>query len=263
MVSKKTQEIAFNKLRQMAKDNTIYFTYYEPPYYGVGCGRDRSVDWNGPLLFYKKGESREDILLRTMCCLLDADFPRFLKQKENERKLVHLLLEAGLNPNMERSEKSIFLLFVEKGRVAPALEIAQHPDFRFPKGEEGAVFDKLSFNLSSSRWHHPCYNWINIEQDSLPDWAKDRKKRLQEKLPEAMKYHRIWQEETKDLAFLLFQKGLYPSNERCFEKLAPVVLEKDPDFFNKKKKQVISQIQHAKTPIQIYNALMGKRKEKN
>ena len=31
------------------------------------------------------------------------------------------------------------------------------------KGEEGAVFDKLSFNLSSSRWHHPCYNWINIE----------------------------------------------------------------------------------------------------
>ena len=65
------------------------------------------------------------------------------------------------------------------------------------------------------------------------------------------------------LAFLLFQKGLYPSNERCFEKLAPVVLEKDPEFFNKKKKQVISQIQHAKTPIQIYTAIMGRRKEKN
>jgi len=40
-------------------------------------------------------------------------------------------------------------------------------------------------------------------------------------------------------------------------------LEKDPNFFEKKKQQVIRQITRAETPIQIYNVLMGQGKEKS
>ena len=38
---------------------------------------------------------------------------------------------------------------------------------------------------------------------------------------------------------------------------------KSAAFFEKKKKKVASQLQSAKTPLQIYNALMGYEKEKS
>ena len=65
-----------------------------------------------------------------------------------------------------------------------------------------------------------------------------------------------------DLIYALFQKNMYPTNPKVFEKLLPVILERDPQFFDKKKQIVQRSLERAKTPIQIYSALMGKGKEK-
>jgi len=257
-----TQKEAFKELLRLAHDRSICLTAWEDDYHKGG--RYRDVEWNQSLLYYQKGQSKKEVVNDVLMRLTWADFPKSLRQKENEKKLTHLLLTAGADPNLEDCGDSLFVTFVKKDRVGPALEIAEHPDFHFPRGNENTVFDTLSYNISSNTMHHPCYNWIKRQQKELPSWAKDEKKELQKRLPEALKYHEIWQKESKDLIYLLFQKGIYPQYDaELFQYLAPVVLERDPEFFEKKKQQVIRQITRAKTPIQIYNAIMGQEKEKS
>ena len=225
-------------------------------------GRYREIDWQYPLLRYKKGNDKIDILNDVLYRLTSADFPTTTKQMEKERQLARLLIQAGADPNL----KEAFTSFIDKDRVAVALELAKSHDFCFPNGEENGVLNSLSYNIIEKGMHHPCY--YRTEQELATEskehpWNKEKIKKLQERLQDGLEYHKVWQKDSKDLIYLLFQKGIYPQNdEKLFQSLAPVVLEREPNFFEKKKQKVLKQIQHAKTPLQIYNALMIREKER-
>ena len=79
---------------------------------------------------------------------------------------------------------------------------------------------------------------------------------------EKQQVHRQENKNRDDLIYALFQKNMLPTNPKVFEKLLPVILKKDPQFFEKKKQIVQRSLERAKTPIQIYTALMGTGKEK-
>ena len=250
---------AFSQLLRLAKDPSMYLLEWEDDYHRGG--RYREVDWQYPLLCYKKGDNKVDILNDVLYRLTTADFPTTTKQMEKERQLAHLLIQAGADPNL----KEAFTSFVEKDRVAVALELAKSPDFCFPNGEENSVLNNLSYNISKKSMHHPCYYRTEqrlAEETTERPWNKEKIKKLKESLKDGLEHHKVWQKDSKDLICLLFQKGIYPQNDaELFQFLAPVILERDPDFFEKKKQRVLRRIQRARTPIQIYNALMIREKE--
>ena len=253
---KKTK--AFDELLKLAKDPSMYLLAWEDDYHKGG--RYREVDWQYPLLRYKKGNDKTDILNDVLNRLTLADFPTTKKQMEEERRLAHLLIQAGADSNL----KEAFTSFIEKNRVAVALELAKSPDFCFPNGEENGVLNSLSYNIIANSMHHPCYYRTELElsKESIEHpWNKEKIKRLKERLKDGLAYHKVWQKDSEDLIYLLFQKGIYPQNdEKLFQYLAPVVLEREPDFFEKKRQRVLKQVQRARTPIQIYNALMVREK---
>ena len=238
----------------------MYLLEWEDDYHRGG--RYREVDWQYPLLRYEKGNDKIEILNDVLYRLTSADFPTTTKQMEKERKLAHLLIQSGADSNL----KEAFTSFIEKDRVAVALELVKSPDFCFPDGEENRVLNSLSYNIMTKGMHHPCY--YRTEQELATEsierpWNKEKIKRLQERLQDGLGYHKIWQKDSKDLIYLLFQKGVYPQNdEKLFQFLAPVVLEREPDFFEKKRQRVLKRIQRAQTPVQIYNALMIREKER-
>ena len=45
--------------------------------------------------------------------------------------------------------------------------------------------------------------------------------------------------------------------------MARIVHQQNNTFFEKKKKQMLNQLSHARTPSQIYATFLGQRKEKN
>lgn len=256
--TKKTK--AFNELLKLAKDPSMYLLEWEDDYHRGG--RYREVDWQYPLLRYEKGNDKIEILNDVLYRLTSADFPTTTKQMEKERKLAHLLIQAGADSNL----KEAFTSFIEKDRVAVALELVKSPDFCFPNGEENRVLNGLSYNISTKGMHHPCYYRTErelAEESTERPWNKEKIKKLQERLQDGLGYHKVWQKDSKDLIYLLFQKGIYPQNdEKLFQFLAPVVLEREPDFFEKKRQRVLKRIQRAQTPVQIYNALMIREKER-
>ncbi|MDY6407978.1 MAG: hypothetical protein SPL08_04700 [Pseudomonadota bacterium] len=261
MTSQTNKTTAFNQLLRLAKNPSICFWEWEDDYHKGG--QCREVDWQYPLLCYQAGKNKSDILNDVLYRLTVADFPTTAKQMEKERHLARLLIQAGADPNL----KGAFTSFIDKNRVAVALELAKSPDFCFPNGEENAVLNSLSYNIMVKSMHHPCYSKTEfalakeaVEHPENKTKISVLKKRLQDEL----KYHRVWQKDSKDLIFLLFQRGIYPqNNSELFQYLAPVVLEREPDFFEKKKQRVLRRIQCAKTPLQIYNALMIREKEKS
>lgn len=260
MIDQKTQ--AFNELLKLAKDPAMYLFAWEDDYHKGG--RYREVEWQGPLVWYKKGRDKKTVLNDVLYHVSFADFPTTIGQMNKEKKLVHLLMAAGANPNLKGGE--IFTAFIKKNRVAAALELARSPDFCFPNGAENKVLNSLAYNIGTNKMHHPCYRKTELEleeeQDEHP-WNKEKIKELKERLQAGLEYHKVWQSESKDLIYLLFQKGIYPQHDvRLFQFLAPVVLEREPDFFEKKKQKVLETIQRAKTPLQIYSALMGQEKER-
>ena len=239
----------------------MYLLAWEDDYHKGG--RCREIDWQYPLSCYRKGKDKTATLNDVLDRLTWADFPTTEAQMNKEKKLVHLLMEAGANPNLKSGE--IFISFIKNDRVAVALELAKTPGFGFPNGAENKVLSHLAYNIGTNELHHPCYYRTQqalAEEKSDRPWNKERIKRLETSLQDGLKYHKAWQKDSKDLIYLLFQKGVYPQNDaKLFQFLAPVVLERDPDFFEKKKQKVLEQIQRAKTPVQIYNALMIREKE--
>jgi len=157
--------------------------------------------------------------------------------------LIRLILDAGANPNFysDTYRSSLFGEFLAKKKSYVALEIAKTEGFTSPKDSDEA-FNHLASSLKFYlQWGRPCPGDTKEETDLIAQNCSDR----------------------RDLTYHLFQKGFYPHDEKVFQALVPIVLEKDPEFFDKRKKQVASQIMRAKTPIQIYNAIMGQEKEKN
>ena len=244
---KKTRILAFKKLMEISQKGSIelYGTTEADIY---SDARSWPVRWDKDLGngHSKNEQERQRALDDTLACLVTVDSPSSLEQLKKEKRLARLILDAGADANRyyRFHNRNIFDDFLLQGKPHIALEVAKTDGFMGP-GRPFRIFnhlmDKLEFYL---QWEKPFpgSGWENKGQVAL--YAQNC-------------------EDQKELVYLLFQKGIYPRDAHVFEKLSPIVLERDPDFFNKKKEQVVSQMKRAKTPLQIYNALMGNRKEKN
>ena len=169
----------------------------------------------------------------TLMNLTCGDFPKTSKRMEEEKKVIHLTLLAGANPNYYRYHLgSVFNSFWNSKKGYGLLELLKDDRFEPPR--------ELQDFYESFCWRPVFCSFSNEEFLLCRQENRNR----------------------ADLIYTLFQKGMYPTNPKVFEKLEPIVLERDPDFFNKKKKEVLTKLQRAKTPIQIYNAIMGKQKER-
>ena len=231
MTTKKAQEIAFQKLLKISKNRS--FSVRETLVDGYRPWRP--VDWDRKLRnSYENTEDKQKALNETLMNLTRGDFPKTREQMEQERKVIQLTLLAGANPNSYDSYLgSAFDSFWYSKKGYGLLELVKDDRFESPK--------KLQSFYEDFCWQ-PVFCSFSDEEFLLT--RQENRKRA-------------------DLIYTLFQKGMYPTNPKVFEKLAPVVLEKDPEFFNRKKQQTILQMHRAKTPLQIYNAIMGRRKEKS
>lgn len=232
MADKTKKEAAFKKLIQIVKKDS--FDVYETSgdIYG---SRAWEVDCFNPLreLKHSKTKMRQQALDETLMNLTRGDFPKTRKRMAEEREVIHLTLVAGANPNYaEYQRDSVFDSFWYSKKGYGLLELAQNDHFEFPK--------KLQSFYEGFHWKHVLCSFSDEEFLLCRQENKNR----------------------ADLIYTLFQKGMYPTNQKVFEKLVPVVLERDPAFFENKKKQVASQLLRAKNPLQIYSALMGQEKER-
>ena len=234
MTPNKAQKIeAFKELLKIS--NTHSFDVYETsgnPAYGY---RAWPVKWDERLYqSYKTPEDKQKALNETLMKLTCGDFPETIEEMEQERKVIRLTLLAGANPNCSDSyHGSVFESFWYSEKGYGLSELVKDDRFESPV--------KLQEFYERFDWK--------------PIYCDDSNKEMLLKKQE--------NENRADVIYTLFQKGMYPTNQKIFEKLAPVVLEKDPEFFNKRKEQTITQLTRAKTPAQIFNALMGKQKEKS
>ena len=234
---------AFKKLFKIAKNGTFgLYATTKDNYYRMA--RSWPVAWEKELGQgqFKNKEDRQRALNKTLESFVEADFPSSVKQMKKEREMVGLILEVGADPNYysEAYNQNIFDAFLGKRKSHIALEIAKADGFAKP-GNVDQTFnflaDALTFYL---QWNRPYPGATQEETIVKAQNCQDR----------------------KELVCNLFQKNIYPHDRDVFVKLIPVVLEKDPDFVEKKKQQVIAQLIQAKTPVQFFNALMGKSKEK-
>ena len=250
MTINKTKRIeAFKKLMEIAQKGSIelYGTTDADIY---SDARKWPVRWDKDLGSgrFKNEQERQRALDDTLACLVTVDSPSSLEQLKKEKRLARLILDAGADANRyyRFHNRNIFDDFLLQGKPHIALEVAKTDGFMGP-GRPFRIFkhlvDKLTFYL----------HW----KSSFPGYYLEKENKKKVAL-----YSQDCSDQ-KEIVYTLFQKGIYPQDREVFEKLSPIVLERDPDFFNKKKEQVVSQMKHAKTPLQIYNALMGNRKEKN
>ena len=233
MTTKKVQEIAFQKLLKLAKDESFDIWETSGDIYG---SRAWEIDCFKPLraLKYSKTKTRQQALDETLMNLTRGDFPKTKKRMDEEQKVIHLTLLAGADPNYsDFYHGSVFESFWYSKKGYGLAELLKDDRFESPK--------KLQEFYERFDWK--------------PIYCDDSDKEMLLKKKE--------NENRADVIYTLFQKGMYPTDQKIFEKLAPVVLEKDCEFFNKRKEQTITQLKHAKTPVQVFHALIGNRKEKN
>ena len=243
MADRVPKKEAFEKLLQIVNERSISLYAYADDFYKGG--RNWPLDWEKNLEYchFRSESDRQSALNRTLEDVAHANFPSTMEQMNKERGLIRLILDAGANPNFYSShyDRPIFDQFLLQRKSYAALEIAKTTDFMGPKNPDGTfniLYDSLAFYLN---WNQPPHGDTKEETAVINQNCSDR----------------------KDLVYLLLQKGIYPRDVVVFENLVPIVLEKDPNFFEKKKQQVIHQITRAKTPIEIYNAIMGQEKEKS
>ncbi len=228
---KKTQ--SFKKLLDAAVNSPLQL------YFTREGGVRKVLPWAEFFYFrnLKKRDEQQDALFESAVIILLADYPKTVEQMQKESELIRLILDAGCNPNYP----ILFEDSVARKKIYAALEIAKTDGFVAPK-KLNTIFADLADGLCfHSQWERSAY--LNLKKQS--DLTKQVMKDL------------------KDLVYILYQKGIYPTNQKLFEKLLPVVLEKDPEFLNQRKKRVISQKKSAKPSVQIRNSLIRKQKEKN
>ena len=220
MVSGTVKKIqAFKKLMKIVKKGSFeLYTTSKDNYHQIS--RSWPVDWykdlgNG---CFKTEQDKQRALDDTLACLVTVDFPSSVEQLKKEKRLARLILDAGADPNKFSSLYSgrIYDIFLMKRKAHIALEIAQTEGFIGPENPEqnfNHLLNGLKFYL---HWKKPFPGQGLESKEQIAVYAQDC-------------------EDQKELVYTLFQKGMYPRDKKVFEKLVPIVLEKDPEFFEKRK----------------------------
>ena len=231
MAKELSQKIqAFKKLLKIAEEGSFDLYATSGDIYGE---RSWPVDCFKPLqeLKYSKSKTRQQALDETLMKLTWGDFPTTAPKMKKQQEIIHLTLKAGANPNYaDWCSGSVFDAFwnPNKGDLKGfgLLEVVKDERFLPPK--------KLQEFYENFSWY-PVYYF------SKEEVALGRQENA----------HR------SDLIYTLFRKNMYPTDFKIFKKLSAVVLEKDPQFFDKKKKEMQQLLGKAKTPEQTYAVLMG------
>ncbi len=228
---------AFKELLKIAEEGSfdLYETYGDNIYgtraWPVECFKHL---WE---LKRSKKMTRQEALDKTLMRLTRGDLPKTVQGMEKEKKVIHLTLLAGANPNTfdsySNGRVSAFQSFWNSRKVYGLLELVQDNRFEPP--------NELQEFYENFYWE-PLYCSFSDEEYAL------NKQKNQNR---------------DDLIYALFQRNMFPTNLNVFKELEPVVLKKDPQFFEKKKQEMQKCLVRAKTPTQIYTAFIGKRKEKN
>ena len=243
MADKTKKAAAFEKLLEIARNGSLPLYSYENDYHKGG--RNWPVEWEKELIYshFRTENDRQHRLNRTLERLVEVNSPTSVEQVNKEKGLARLILDAGANPNFDSNLYStrIFDEFLSQRKSYIALEIVKTDGFLGPQNTED-TFDILAGSLKYyMRYGTPMPGDTKEESAIIAQNCSDR----------------------RELVYCLFQKGLYPRDKNVFQSLVPIVLEQDPEFFNKRKQQVIQQITKAETPLQIYRVLMGQEKEKS
>ena len=237
------QTTAFQKLLEIARNGSVPLYTYDDDFHKGG--RNWPVEWENELIYshFRTQADKRYVLNKALERLVGVNFPSTVEQMNKEKGLVRLMLDAGADPNFHSDiyADRIFDKFSSQRKSYIALEIAKTEGFSGPKDTEN-TFNLLADSLRHYLvWGRPLSGDTKEENAVITQNCSDR----------------------KELVYLLFQEGLYPRNKELFQALVPIVLEKESDFFDKRKEQIIRRLQRAKTPLQIYNALMGQGKEKS
>ena len=230
---------AFKKLLKMQKEGFDFYQTESADMYGGG--RIHELRLLEPLKNYShENFNRKVALDDVLRGILLADRPKDVEHVEEERQIVKLALIAGADPNAYSRHYAggrIFDAFFNTGRLHVALELAKAPNF-FGSSDLASIYEGLSncFDYYLKQGHHRPGETATEDKMNLCK-LKDR----------------------KELVCVLFKKGMYPYDERLFEKLVPIVLEQDPSFFEQKKEKTMTLLSKAKTPAQVFKALWGER----
>ncbi len=244
MATNKVQRIkAFKKLFEIAQTGNVCLYEYEPDYHKGD--RRWPIEWDRYLKdgHFENEQERQNALNNVLDCFISrADLPSLIEEIQKQREVIRLALKAGADPNRGNYYsygfgERIFDVCIGCRKYYAALEIAKSPDFHSVCDLE-TDYQRLSDGLSYYLEHGRHYPGETVEKDQINEINLNDK---------------------KDLVYALFQKDMFPQDGKVFEKLVPIVLEKDPKFFQKKKQRMVTQLKSAKTPVQIFNALMNKK----
>jgi len=152
---------------------------------------------------------------------------------EQERHIIQLTLAAGANPNYAHYysfyyyPETVFDAFMRNNKYHGALEVAKTKGFTGPQNQE--AFKILEQGLRFYKyWGHPYPGETKIESALYAQECHDQ----------------------IELVSTLFSKKIYPYDPRICQALLPIV---------EKKKQNKNSQQNTKTPLQLFNELMGKK----
>lgn len=236
------KEDSFQRLLLISK-NRSFDLYNTVDDYHKGC-RSWPIEWYEFLCyadFDKNPQKKQQALNDTLHRLTMGDFPSTLKQMQEEKQLFHLTLEAGANPNYKYrpDSESIFSSVLFNRKIHMAVEVAQAKDFYFSENTD-AVFDALRHDLS----YYKVTDFIPFPERNFSD---EEPITATEKLKTARVYFNFWKEQNKELVYTLFQKNIYPHDEKIYKALEPIVSEMDAQFFEKKKEQMVRKLTLANT----------------
>lgn len=244
MTTNRAQKIkAFKRLFGIAQSGSVDLCEYIADYHKGD--RRWPIEWDRYLKdgHFENQQDQQKALDNVLDCFVTrADLPSSPEELQKQREVIRLALDAGADPNRGHYYsygfgERIFDVCIGFRKYYAALEIAKSPDFHSVCDLE-TDYQRLSDGLSYYLEHGRHYPRETFEQDRISEINLNDK---------------------KDLVYVLFQKNMFPQDNKIFEKLVPIVLEKDPKFFQKKKQRVVTQLKSAKTPVQIFNALTGRK----
>ena len=204
-ISAKAQKIrAYKELLKIAKEGSfdVYFTLNRL----YGKGKAIPLNCLDPITHRR---NREPALNETLCLLAQGDPAIDVEHLEKERHIIQLALTAGADPNCSSPygfpDESILDTFIHKGKAYGALEVAKTDKFVRSK-----ALDKTFRELACS------LDYYLVDGLLFPDFWDTK---------EEYDLYRHDVADKIELVYVLFSKGMTPSDPKIFKSLQPLYAE--------------------------------------